>query len=285
MKRVAPSPVLVGSLVAILGLYFTCLTARADGPSFRDIVRSHLASNKGSTKLTAEQSAALELPKDVDTLIALEYTFLLRRDGQETPVDPREYEFVVGDQIRVEISPLQDLYIYIFHKGASGEQTCLLPEVGKGEKAPMVKRGEKTRLPDDGSVFEFTTPPGQEELIVVATEKPSEDLDALHQAIFNPDNLTPESEAQLKNVKSKATERLKSLEKRLSNQVGFRGILTRDAIANATRKAVESDKEQLFFEEPPVEGEKSTLVTKVTRTGAAESDLYFTIPLRSTAGT
>lgn len=263
------------SLVTILST-----GATAAEVSVRDLIRRHQLKPNEPGNITP---ASLGLPNDVDTVVALEYTVLVGRDGQEKAVDAKDHKFKVGDQIRVEIKPLQDLYIYIFHQGASGDQLCLLPEEGSGEKAPLIKRGEQARLPADGSVFEFVEPPGSEELIVVATEKPIDDLGALSKVAFDPDKITPETEAVRKDIVSLQKKVIESRRKRINDQVAVRGILTRDAVSKASSRAIAGGKSQVILEEPPHDEEQSTIIALASR-GNSENEILFTIPLQSVSG-
>ncbi|KKL63284.1 hypothetical protein LCGC14_2176600, partial [marine sediment metagenome] len=139
----------------------------------------------------------------VKNVIALEYKVLLFANGRETPVDPKTHEFKVGDRIRVMIEPMDDYHVYIFHIGASGEHRFLLPV--DQEDAPLAKREQPVALPDDG-YFEFSDPPGDETLMVVATETPVPDLDVLAEVLTSEsaENDTPEMQAVRKTLKAKS---------------------------------------------------------------------------------
>ena len=136
----------------------------AEEPTFRDLTRKYFKDGNG-----ADLAKLVGYNEPVKKVIALEYKVLLSENGKETPVDPKTHEFKVGDKIRVSIEPLSDYYVYIYQIGASGQSGFLLP--AKDEDPPLAKTGNPVALPDDG-FFEFTAPPGEETLMVVAAEKP-----------------------------------------------------------------------------------------------------------------
>lgn len=118
--------------------------------TYRDLARRYFATGDGKAI-----SKFVGLTEEVKHVVALDYTVLIRKDGREEAVDPKAYQFALGDSIRIKIQPASDNYIYIFHQGASGERTCLLP-VDK-ETPPLLKAGASFILPFDG-YFEFVTP-------------------------------------------------------------------------------------------------------------------------------
>ena len=146
-------------------------SAKAEEPTFRDLARKYFKDGDG-----AEFAKLVGYTKPVKQVIALEYKVLLFADGRETAVDPKTHDFRVGDKIRVAIEPLSDYYVYIFSLGASGKKGFLLP--AEDEQPPLAKAGKPLSLPGDG-FLEFSEPPGNEELLVVATEKPVADREYL----------------------------------------------------------------------------------------------------------
>lgn len=94
---------------------------------------------------------------------------LLQPDGKEKFVDEDEYTFKFGEQFRLEIEADNDLYLYVFHEGPDGKRTVLVPDKYDEGYVPLVRKGEKTIIPDDGTYFEFVEPPGTERLLVYAT--------------------------------------------------------------------------------------------------------------------
>ena len=159
------------AVVLGIGVCLAVASAKADDVTFRDLARKYFKDGDG-----ADLAKLVGYSQPVKQVIALEYKVLLFENGKETPVDPKTYQFRVGDQIRVEIAPLSDYYVYIFHIGASGKKEFLLPD--KNEQPPLAKAGERLALPDNG-FLQFAEPPGDESLLVVATEKPVADRDVL----------------------------------------------------------------------------------------------------------
>lgn len=270
--------------------------ARDDEPTIRDLVRKYvrrqeLAAVSGTSKTTGPKKNEVpdKLPGDLRKVIALEYTVLLRKsnDGdekaEEEPIDPHDHEFKLGDKIRVQVEPLSDLYIYIFHEGASGERTCLLPS---DEETPPLAKGErKLRLPSDGGYFEFMPPAGEERLIVVATEE-KVDRSVLASLVFKkPDEkLSTEEQAIQQKLKARAQKTLKSIREQRAQGTKFRGLFTDEVLAEVAGELKDEGGTRAVLEEPPHGAQTSTFTMSVSPDKDGAGELFVSIPLKSTSG-
>jgi hypothetical protein len=216
-----------------------------------------------------------QLPKSVKS-IALEYTVIAIDDtGRERTVDPQAHTFKVGDSFLVRIRPQDDVYVYVFNEGPTGERACLLPS--QGEKPPLVKQGVEIALPDDGGFFTFAEPAGQEKLVVVALQEPNEDLRLLTSAVFKSgrvDGGTITTEQQA--ARKQADAGMESLRERAAKGVQSRGPV---------RKLVDradglKPGDRITHVEPPSAGESSSYGIAVS---AGNPELFLDIPLRSQA--
>ena len=161
-----------------------------------------------------------KLPKNVRS-IALEYTVILVDDaGNERAVDPAEHTFDVGDSFLVRIRPHDDLYVYVFNEGPSGERTCLLP--ASDEEPQLVKADAQIALPDDGGFFTFEPPAGEEKLVVVALPEPTEDIRLLATSVFKGQAGTLGTEAAAEERK-KADSAISTLREKSGAAVRTRG--------------------------------------------------------------
>jgi hypothetical protein len=249
--------------------------AVAAEPTFRDLVRKYV--QDGDHK---QLGALIGFSKPVEHVIALEYTVLVKREGREEAVDPQTHEFKLGDRIRVRVQPLSDTYIYIFHEGASGARVCLLPT--DQEKPPFVKGAQTVELPGDG-YFEFSAPPGNEQLLVVATEKPTADLAGLSNVVFNKpdDQLTP-SEKEIKNsLRAKVQKTLKSIRARQSETTTYRGLLDEDSLKGFARSVEQSGNGRGVLQEPPTAKNSSTFAMVASAKNEPQSNLFVSIALKS----
>jgi len=216
-----------------------------------------------------------QLPKNVKSL-ALEYTVISIDDtGRERHVDPHSHTFAVGDSFLVRIRPQDDVYVYVFNEGPTGERACLLPS--EGEQPPLVKRGDEIALPDDGGYFTFSEPAGEEKLVVVALTEPNDDLRLLTNAVFKSGRSAAATlSSQQREAKKQADSGMESLRQRAGKGVQSRGPV---------RKLVErveslGDGERVTHVEPPQAGETSSYGIAVS---AGEPELFLDIPLRSQA--
>ena len=261
-----------------LGLLYVAASAGADEPTVRDLVRKYVKQQQ----LAQAGDPPAALPGDLRKVIALEYTVLLKKGDKEQAVDPHAYHFQLGDRIRVQVQPLSDLYIYIFHEGASGTRSCLLP--AEEETAPLAKREQALRLPNDGGYFEFGPPAGDERLIVVATET-AVDIKVLTSLVFKePDEkLSAEEEAIQQKLKGRAHKTLKSIREQLSQGTKFRGIFTDELLNEVGDELKGEGTTRAVLEEPPHGKQNSTFTMSVSPDKEGASELFVSIPLKSTA--
>ena len=255
----------------------TTTSAWAEEPTFRDLTRKYFKDGNG-----ADLAKLVGYTEPVKKVIALEYKVLLSQDGKEVPVDPKTHEFKVGDKIRVSIKPLSDYYVYIYHVGASGQSGFLLP--AKDEDPPLAKAGKPVALPDDG-FFEFTAPPGEETLLVVAAEKPVADRAVLARILGKKpgEKDTPEEQAVRKTLKATRKKVLKSVDETrkeiLDHTVMWRGITAEEkpmrqlAQEIRTRGVTEGT-----FEEPTANG---TSALYMSCDAKGQPRLLVSIPLKS----
>jgi hypothetical protein len=263
-----------------LGLAFCFRQAEAGEPTTRDLVRKYIQEGNGK-----ELGKLIGFTKEVAHVVALDYSIAVRQDGQEKDVDPLNHQFQIGDQIQVKIQPVTDAYIYIFHQGASGEKTCLLPKEDRGEQAPLVKGGTTIKLPDDG-YLEFVAPPGAEELIVVATEKPTADLASLSNVVFKkPDEqLTPAEQEVKKTMISTVNKTLNSIRERQAKSNKFRGLLDAEQMQKFTSEVRRTGATRGVLEEPPHDKSGSTFVVSATTETQDSPSVWVNIRLKSIPG-
>lgn len=216
-----------------------------------------------------------QLPKHMKS-IALEYTVIAVDDtGKEQFVDPHAHTFKVGDSFLVRIRPQDDVYVYVFNEGPTGERSCLLPS--EGEKPPLVKKGTEISLPDDGGYFTFAEPAGEEKLVVVALTEPNDDLRLLTSAVFKSGrsaaaNLTSEQ----REAKKRADAGMESLRQRAGKGVQSRGPV-RKVVERVEGLAADG---RVTHVEPPRPGETSSYGIAVS---AGDPELFLDIPLHSRA--
>ncbi|MBL8830301.1 MAG: DUF4384 domain-containing protein [Planctomycetaceae bacterium] len=270
-------------LAALLTLVASVEITHAEESTFRDLVRTFVLKStaEGKSRPTSGGPLAM-LPEGLDQLVALEYTVLKRTPTGEEPVDASQHHFRIGDQVRLRIKPLSGLYIYIFHEGASGHRTCLLPT--EKETPPLAQPDKSLDLPADGSVFEFAPPAGDEKLIVVALEKPSQDLATLSDVIFKKptEQLTDEDKKIQATLRAKHDQTLKSILERQAQGTRYRGLFTDEALSRVAKQASAAGATRALFEEPPHGTTTSTLAMSAARRDAGQGELFVTIPLKST---
>ncbi len=269
-------------LVAVCAWWTTAAQlASAEEPTFRDLTRKYFKDGNG-----ADLAKLVGYSKPVKKVIALEYKVLLFQDGKEVIVDPKTHEFKVGDKIRVSIQPLSDYYVYIYHTGPSGQNGFLLPAAD--EDPPLAKSGHPVALPDDG-FFEFTAPPGEEMLEVVAAEKPVPDRAVLARILGKKpgEKDTPEEEALRKTLKATRKEVLKSVEETrkevLDHTVMWRGITAPNPMQKLADEIRTRGVKEGTFEEPSAHG-TSALYMSCDPNDNEQARLLVTIPLRSLEG-
>jgi hypothetical protein len=270
------------TLVGLFLLASFCLPAAlaAEEPTFRDLTRKYFKDGDGK-----EMSKLIGFAQPVKDVIGLDYKVMLLQHGKKTPVDPKTHDFKVGDQVCVEIEPLHDYYVYIFHIGASGETSFLMPTAD--EDPPLAKAGEAVIQPSDG-FFEIEEPTGEETLLVVATEKPVADRAVLAKVLSKKpgETDTPEELAMRKTLKATVKKALKSVHEKqqemLDKTVSWRGLTTdakaREELANDVQKRKVTEG---TFEEPTIGKTGGTSAIYASEKADEHAKLLVSIPLKS----
>lgn len=149
-------------------------------------------SGDGTADVVTRDIVRKRLPPGMMSM-ALAYTVnVIDNSGREIPVDPHEHTFRVGDEIVVRIKPDDDVYVYIFNEGPTGNRSLLMP--AEGETPRLVKKGEEISLPENDSL-RFAEPAGKEALLVVATFQPSDQIKLLAREAFRRSNDTVQSQS------------------------------------------------------------------------------------------
>ena len=214
-----------------------------------------------------------QLPKHIKS-IALEYTVIAIDDtGKEKFVDPASHTFKVGDSFLVRIRPQDDVYVYVFNEGPTGERACLLPSAG--EKPPLVKKNVEISLPDDGGFFTFAEPAGEEKLVVVALAEPNDDMKLLTSAVFKAGRSAAATlSSEQRAAQKQADAGMESLRQRAGKATQSRGPV-RKVVDRASTMAAG---DRVIHVEPPGPGESSSYGIAVS---AGNPELFLDIPLRS----
>jgi len=216
-----------------------------------------------------------KLPRNLSS-IALEYTVILIDDnGGERPVDPSTHTFRVGDSFLVRITPQDDVYVYVFNEGPTGDRICLVPA---SDEAPrLVRSGEELSLPE-GDFLQFAEPAGEEKLLVVAVPHPTDDVRVLARNAFAAQRGQIASSAAAEGVEAAAARRALAERSGPTTRGPVRKVLERlDAPLGA--------EERLTHVEPPGEGETSSYGIVISGGDAGPTELVLDIPLRSTGPT
>lgn len=262
-----------------LALVFV-FNARADEPEFRNSLRKYV----GQLKDTQGIEAPPGFSTAIQQAIGLEYAVMLRKDGTDQSVDPEKHRFQAGDQIRVRIQPLNDLYVYVFFQDGRGCRRCLLPSDKNSPR--LAKHDQPVELPSDGSVFEFEAAAEQETLTLIATQRPDEDLTALCDMVCKKrdDRLTPQERSLQSELQARNDKALAAIQDRLQMAVAYHGLLSPRALGRLSAAMDERGAQDALIEEPPGDKEPSTLVVMFSKSTSSPK-LAVNIPLKATGTT
>lgn len=215
------------------------------------------------------------------SVVGLEFKILKVNDaGGQAAVDPEEHSFKVGDSFLVKIKPQDDVYVYVFTEGPGSDaepprRTCLLPE--SPDTPLLVRADEEISLPENGDLFTFEPPAGEEKLVVVALKEPNSDLNLIASQAFSESTKRLRSDAE-KQEQSKAVAAIEGLRERAVKGVRTRGAASSkkmvDAIEGAMAKAG-SDAGRAQLEASDAESGGTEVVAINT------PELIIDIPLRS----
>lgn len=246
-------------------------------PEYREMVRRSVERRRPNLR----PGRLPGLNRDVHDVIGLEYTVLLHHEGKDLPVDETTHEFHQGDQIRVRINPLSDMYIYIFYERAGGHRLCLQP-ISK-ESPPLARHNEAFELPADGSVYEFDAPAGEEKLLIVATTQPSEDLAALADMVCRKrdDKLTAAEKTHRELLKARSQKILQALRDEQKSSAQYRGLFSEQAMVKVSEESQRRGAAQAILEEPPHGKQKGTFCAAASFDSRNQPELFVTITLRS----
>lgn len=264
--------------VGCCALALVCLTeARAVEPVFRDMLRRYVGQHKDS----AGDDFPPGFSTGIEQAIGLEYAVMLRRDGADVPVDPEKHHFHAGDQIRVRIQPLNDLYVYIFFEDGRGCRRCLLPSDKNSPR--LAKHDQPVELPSDGSVFEFEAAAEQETLTLIATQRPDDDLTTLCDVVCKKrdDHLTPDERSLQSELRARNQKALTAIQDRLQKAVVYHGRLSAQSLSRLSAEMKQRGVQDALIEEPPGDKQSSTLVVMFSKSSAAPK-LAVSIPLKAT---
>lgn len=262
---------------ASLFLLLGGLQLRATEPAFRDTLRRYV--NQRASDVTSDESPP-GFPSAVEHSIGLEYSVMLHKDGIDEPVDPDRHRFHAGDQIRVRIQPLNDLYIYVFFDDERGCRRCLLP---RDKHSPRLARYDQpVELPSDGSVFEFEAAAEQETFTLIATQQPDNDLTTLCDLVCKKrGDLSPEERTLQADLTSKNQRALTALQDRQQKAVFFRGLLSPQSLSRVAADMKQRGAQDVLVLEPPTEKQTSTLVI-IFSNSTSPPKLVVSIPLKAT---
>lgn len=257
---------------------FCLAPLHAAEPAVREMLRRYLGQHQESGSKNEEPPPGFSLP--VEQAIGLEYAVLLRKEELDEPVDPASYRFHAGNQIRVRIQPLNDLYIYVFFEDEQGSRRCLLPS---DKNSPRLARHDQpVELPSDGSVFEFEAAADQQTLTIVATQKPDNDLTTLCDMVCKKreERLTPGERTLQAELKGKNQRALAAIEERQQKAAVFRGRLSVEALTRLSADMKQRGAEDALVEERPRDKQTTTMVALFSRS-TAPPKLVVMIPLKA----
>lgn len=248
-------------------------------PPYRETVR-HYVFHRGEPAASPRQPDLY--PLDDEGIVALEYTVLLRKDGQDEPIDAETYRFKQGDQIRVRIQSMQDLFLYVFFEDEAGSRRCLLPSDKNLQR--QVKHNQPVELPTDGSVFEFEAAAKPGSLVLIASDEADPELTTLCDAVCKKREalLTPEErsvQTQLRQRNEKALSAIKAMQ---AMALAYRGRLSAKVLDRLAAQVMQSGADHVLVEEPAGENETSNLVMLISKSGSHHR-LAVTIPLNTAA--
>ena len=274
--------VAVARSVGCCALVLVCLIeASAVEPGFRDALRRYVGQQKNIGD-TSGGDTPPGFSTEIERAIGLEYAVMLRKDGNDEAVDPEKHRFHAGDQIRVRIQPLNDLYVYVFFQDGRGCRRCLLPSDKNSPR--LAKHDQPVELPSDGSVFEFEAAAEQETLTLIATQRPDDELTTLCDVVCKKrdDLLTPEERSLQTDLRTRNKKALAAIQERLQKAVAYHGRLSGQALSRLSAEMTHRGAQDALIEEPPGDKQTSTLVVMFSKSTTSPT-LAVSIPLKATS--
>jgi len=117
--------------------------------------------------------------------LGLRYAVVKVADGAETEVSPTA-TFHSGDMVRVKVEGNRDGYLYVISRGSSGNWKPLFPaaDINNGDNKVVAHKGY--RLPSATQAFTFDDQGGQEQVFVIYSPEPVQDIEGLIPSLAGP---------------------------------------------------------------------------------------------------
>lgn len=208
----------------------------------------------------------------------MEYTVLRVKDRKELPVHPRDYRFEIGEQIALRILPKDDVYLYVFAQGPTGDKECLWPLTDDVQKP--AQRDQVFEIPP----FFIHPPPGDEKLILVATIEPSKDLAGLTDRVFKKldKELSAAERARKKALLEETDHRLQGIQ-RQNQRSAPQSAIPSPAVITQFNATVKATKHANILELPAGQ-ETSTFAMTVADKSLGKPALFEVISLKTVDG-
>jgi hypothetical protein len=121
--------------------------------------------------------ASPHLVRSSESRLGLRCSLLLRGADKEYDEVKPGTVFHSGDHIRLSLMANQSGYLYVIQKGSSGNWSPIYPPRSAGADAAKISPGHLEIVPGGTQAFAFDQHPGKEELYVILSRSPIEDID------------------------------------------------------------------------------------------------------------
>lgn len=132
--------------------------------------------------------------------LLLRYSLLRIVDGSPEEVG-LDTTFRSGDQVGVRVEGNQDGFLYVVSRGSSGNWTPLFPSADIAGGENRLRARQPLQLPSKEHAFVFNETPGVEQLFIIYSAQPVDDLDALIYSLRKPEK--PEMKMLAQNIELK----------------------------------------------------------------------------------
>jgi hypothetical protein len=160
---------------------------KAASPSPRRNPPDRPAAPNSPPRPAEEERASKPQPNDATQFqdaglksLGLRYTILKRQGAGEYFEVDRDSDFSEGDQLRLELEPNDNGFLYVVNQGSSQRWSVLYPR-GAEQGSNRVEAGRKYSIPAKGAsrAITITSPSGVEKLFVVLSRNPEPDIENL----------------------------------------------------------------------------------------------------------
>jgi len=157
---------------------------------------SIVGSSQKTLRLTAVMKSALEEKRPREPGVEIDVNFLYQVRGARPQKLENAMTLYSGNRYSVFFEPKRKAYVYVYQIDSLGKIFPLFPNSDFSSQTNPAPAGQAVTLPSGDWAFELDENPGAEEIIVIASRIPLNEVEGLFGQILQGQELGPETQAK-----------------------------------------------------------------------------------------